>query len=209
MADLERSAGFGKCAVSVTDIDTLDGLLDTARENAPRLIGLFEDITSQSRRSSDRSFSSRYIIILAILCYTHSQRCNNVQTLLGLYLHSNGVHRRVVALLARCGISVSYDTVIQRIKTLSEEATMAISAAASSSDSVTVYDNFEQMEGVKEQRIEDNSVFHSITTAEVFHGREIPDGGLTQSMLNTKARLEPTKVILAPGNSWDDIQRQV
>ena len=209
VAELERSAGFGKCAVSVTDIDTLDGLLDTARENAPRLIGVFEDITSQSRRSSDRSFSSRYIIILAILYYTHSQRCNNVQTLLGLYLHSNGVHRRVVALLARCGISVSYDTVIQRIKTPSEEATMAVSAAANSSDSVTVYDNFEQMEGVKEQRIEDNSVFHSITTAEVFHGREIPDGGLTQSMLNKKARLEPTKVILAPGNSWDDIQRQV
>jgi hypothetical protein len=69
---------------------------------------------------------------------------------------------------------------------------MAVSAAANSSDSVTVYDNFEQMEGVKEQRIEDNSVFHSITTAEVFHGREIPDGGLTQSMLNTKARLEPS-----------------
>jgi hypothetical protein len=32
-----QSAGFGKCAVSVTDIDMLDGLLDTARENASRL----------------------------------------------------------------------------------------------------------------------------------------------------------------------------
>ena len=91
VAELERSAGFGKCAVSVTDIDTLDGLLDTARENAPRLIRLFEDITSQSRRSSDgRLLSSRYIVILAILCYSQSNRCNNVRALLGLYLHSNG-----------------------------------------------------------------------------------------------------------------------
>ena len=46
---------------------------------------------------------------------------------------------------------MSYGTVIQRIKTLSEEATMAVSAATNSSDMVTVYDNFEQMEGVKEQ----------------------------------------------------------
>jgi len=210
VAELGQSAGFGKGAVSVTDIDSLDGLFDTARGIAPRLVELLEDITSQSWRSSDsRSFSSRYTIILAILCYSQSNRRNNVQTLLGLYLHSNGVHSRVIALLARCGVSVSYDTVLQRIKALSEEATTAVSAAAKSSDSVTVYDNFEQMEGVKEQRVEDNSVFYSVTTAGVFHGREMPDGGLTQSMLNTKVRLEPKKVVLAPGNSCDDIQRQV
>jgi len=43
---------------------------------------------------------------------------------------------------------------------LSEEATMAVSIAINSSDSGTVYDNFKQMEGVKEQRMADNSVGH-------------------------------------------------
>ena len=51
--ELGQSAGFGRSAASVSDIDTLDGLFDTARENAPRLVELFEDITSKSQRSSD------------------------------------------------------------------------------------------------------------------------------------------------------------
>ena len=89
VAELGQSTGFGKSAVSVSEIDT--GLFDTPRENARRLVELFEDITSQSRRSSDgRLLSSRYIVILAILCYSQSNRCNNVRALLGLYLHSNG-----------------------------------------------------------------------------------------------------------------------
>ena len=70
-----QSAGFGKCAVSVTDIDMLDGLLDTARENASRLAESFEDITSQYWRcSEDWLFSSWYIVILEILCYSQSKR---------------------------------------------------------------------------------------------------------------------------------------
>jgi hypothetical protein len=72
-----------------------------------------------------------------------------------------------------------------------------------------VYDNFEPMVGVREQRVEGNSTFHSVTAAEVFHGHEIPEGGLTQDMLDTNVRLEPESVLLAPGNSSDDIQQQV
>ena len=76
-------------------------------------------------------------------------------------------------------------------------------------DSVTAYDNFEVMEGVKEQRIDHQSTFHSVTTGQVIQGIEIPPGGLRQDMLDPQAKITAMDVILAPGNRDDDMQRQV
>lgn len=104
---------------------------------------------------------------------------------------------------------MSYSTILRVVKSLSHEAIASVTAAGRSQNSVTVYDNFEQMEGVREQRVEGNSTFHSVTAGEVFEGREMPDGGLRQTMLDPNVRLEPESVLLAPGNSDDEIQRQV
>jgi hypothetical protein len=72
-----------------------------------------------------------------------------------------------------------------------------------------VYDNFEQMEGVIEQCVEGNGIFHSVTAGDVFHGGEMPDRGLTENILDMNVRLEQESVLLAPGNSNDEVQHQV
>jgi len=74
---------------------------------------------------------------------------------------------------------------------------------------VTAYDNFEQVDSVKAQRVEDNSVFHSVTTGELIQGADIPPGGLRQDMLNSKVRLGLEDVLLASGNKDDEIECEV
>ena len=78
-----------------------------------------------------------------------------------------------------------------------------------SDTSVTTYDNFETMESVKEQRIDHQGTFHSVTTGQVIQGIEIPPGGLRQDMLDPQVTICASDVLLAPGNQDDDIQRQV
>ena len=75
--------------------------------------------------------------------------------------------------------------------------------------SVTAYDNFEQTEGVKEQRFDNQGAFRSITTGQVLQGFEIPSGGLRQEMLDPHAALSATAIFQAPGNQNDAIERQV
>ena len=69
IVELGKQTGFGEFAVSITSADSLHGLLDTAHEHAPRFIGLLDSVACRIRRASElSSLSSRYIIILAILC---------------------------------------------------------------------------------------------------------------------------------------------
>ena len=75
--------------------------------------------------------------------------------------------------------------------------------------SITAYDNFEVMEGIKEQRVDHQSTFHSVTTGQVIQGIEMPPGGLRQNMLDPQATICASDVFLAPGNQDDDIQHQV
>ena len=74
---------------------------------------------------------------------------------------------------------------------------------------VTAYDNFEQMEGVKEQRIDHQATFHSVTTGQVLQGIEMPSSGLRQHMLNPQVELRAIEIFVSPGNQDDDIEHQV
>lgn len=212
--ELGKQAGFAEYAISpavATDIDSLHGILDAVRGRAPRLLELLDGVTSQSRRSSEMgSYSSRYVVILAILCYSQSNRHNNVQTLIGRYMHSNGVRRRVIELLSKCALSVSYSTVIRGIKASSDNGTTADAAIDHAPDSsVAVHDNSEPMEDVREHPVEGDSTFDSATAGEALPRCEVPEGGLAHGTLDSSVRLEPENVLLAPQNSIDDVQPQM
>lgn len=65
------------------------------------------------------------------------------------------------------------------------------------------------MEGVKEQRVDHQGTFHSVTTGQVIQGIEIPPGGLRQDMLNPEVEICASDILLAPGNRDDNINHQV
>ncbi|KAJ3453151.1 hypothetical protein MRS44_018806 [Fusarium solani] len=96
--------------------------------------------------------------------------------------------------------------VLAVIKRQSEHAAKAVAAKGQQPTVVTAYDNFEQMEHVKEQRVDNQGSFHSVTTGLLIQGIEMPEGGLMQSMLNPAARLQLEDIFLSPGNQRDTIE---
>jgi len=191
----------------------MDQTLNTIQEQAPLLLQLIRNIMApEAQRTYQRQKepAARIVTIISILCFSRRQNtCTSFQTTLGLYLHSKGVKRRQLELLGRLGLVVNYSTVLNVIKEQSVRAAADVEVMGQRDDSVTAYDNFEVMEGVKEQRIDHQSTFHSVTTGQVIQGIEIPPGGLRQDMLDPQAKITALDVILAPGNRDDDMQRQV
>lgn len=191
----------------------MDQTLHTVQIEAPLLLGIVRSIMApESRRTYQRQKepAARIVAIISILCFSQRQNtCTGFQTTLGLYLHSKGVKRQQLELLGQLGLVVGYNTVIRAIKEQSTRAAAQVERMGQTDESVTAYDNFEVMEGVKEQRVDHQGAFHSVTTGQVIQGIEIPPGGLRQDMLDPQAEICANDVFLAPGNRDDEIHRQV
>ena len=72
-----------------------------------------------------------------------------------------------------------------------------------------MYDNFEQIEEVKEQWLNHQGSFHSVTTSQVIQGLEMPSGGLRQDMLDLSVELRAGSILFAPENIDDNLEHQV
>jgi hypothetical protein len=132
----------------------MDQILHTIQEQAPLLLQLIRGIMApKSQRCYQRQKepAARIVTIISILCFSQRQNtCTGFQTTLGLYLHSKGVKRQQIELLGRLGLVISYHGVIGVIKEPSVRAAEQVKGMGQSNGSVTAYDNFELMEGVKE-----------------------------------------------------------
>ncbi|KAJ3454502.1 hypothetical protein MRS44_013102 [Fusarium solani] len=147
------------------------------------------------------------ITILAVMCRSmHLKEASGFQLQMGLYLHSKGVKRRQLEALCRLGLCSSYQTVLRAVKRQSDVAAGEVTSRGQQPTVVTAYDNFEQMEHVKEQRVDNEDSFRSVTTGQLISGIEMPEGGLKQSMLNQSIKLRLTDIICAPGNERDAME---
>ena len=195
------------------DRPNMNQVIRTIQEEAPLLLQLVRNIMAplyQEKYERQDEPVARIVTIISIFCFSQRQNtCTNLQTTLGLYLHSKDVKSRQLELLNRLGITVSYRTVIRVIKEQSVRAAAQVREMGQGDSSVTAYDNFEVMEGVKEQRVDHQGTFHSVTTGQVIRGIEMPPGGLQQNMLNPKVALCLDDIFLAPGNLNDDVHHQV
>ncbi|KAI9772495.1 MAG: hypothetical protein M1840_000700 [Geoglossum simile] len=128
----------------------MPAVLDIVEQHASRLLSFLRALM-ESSGSSRAEPVGRYILMLAIIYFSrHRENCNNLPTLLGLHLHSHGAKRRLIELMNHLGVSVSYPAINTIIKAISEKAREDIARAGSAEDSITAYNNFEQMMGVKE-----------------------------------------------------------
>lgn len=190
----------------------VDQVVQVVQRQAPLLLQLLRDIMSPEHQRTyqrQKEPAARIVTIVSVLCFSQRQNtCTGLQTALGVYLHSKGVKRQQIELLGRLGLIVSYGTVMRAIKEQSVQAAAQVKEMSHGDTSVTAYDNFEVMEGVKEQRVDHQGTFHSVTTGQVIQGIEIPSGGLRQDMLDPHAEICASDVFLAPGNRDDDIHSQ-
>lgn len=213
---------FHKSQVSATNgfqemnISSIVGELETT---CPLLLGLLRKILQPLRTASaddenegDTTANQNYLMItiIAIICRaTRSIESSGFQLQLSIYLHSKGIKRRQLETLSRLGLCCSYRTTIRAIKKQNEESAKRVAAQGQSPLVITAYDNFEQMEHVKEQRLDNQSSFHSVTTGQSIEGIEIPPGGLLQSMLHSSVELQLKDIFFSAGNQADVIEHEV
>ena len=95
------------------------------------------------------------------------------------------------------------------LKKLANHEPVSVASQGASEGAVTTYDNFEQVENVKTQQVDDNSSFHSVTTGKLLRGADIPPGGLWQEMLDPGVRLTINECLFTPGNRPDELENQV
>ena len=86
---------------------------------------------------------------------------------------------------------------------------MSVASQGASEGAVITYNNFEQVENVKAQRVDDNSSFHSVTTGELLREANIPLGGLRQEMLDPGVWLTINECLITPGNRPDELENEV
>jgi len=95
------------------------------------------------------------------------------------------------------------------MNSLSAREAQLVAERGASLRHITAYDNFEQVEGIEAQRVDDNSTFHSVTTGIQLEGVDIPQGGLRQDMFDTRVRVNVKDILFCPGNMDTGIEHQV
>jgi hypothetical protein len=127
-AELQNAsaAGLGEFKIDAT-ITSLDiaGLAARVQEAAPelwQLLGaIMEPQDGRSRRNTFVKFEGSILMICSILAHGRAPiKASNFPTLLGLHLHSMGVKRRTINVLAGLGITPSYKTINTRRGQLAE-----------------------------------------------------------------------------------------
>ncbi len=111
-------------------------------------------------------------------------------------------------MLDRLDVTVSYKTVHRVLKQLEREESNTLTQADQSELAVTAYNNFEQVESIKSQRLDDNNIFHSVTTEELVKDADISADDLTQNMLRN-ASLTLSQALQNAENCDDEIESQI
>ena len=101
----------------------IPGLAKRVQEGAPELWQLLANITTPTLRECDTSkaYNGNLVMLCSLLASTFAPiKFNSFPMLIGLYLHSMGVKRRVINFLAGLGICPNYQTLISKWDALAE-----------------------------------------------------------------------------------------
>ncbi|KAF7373720.1 hypothetical protein MSAN_00583000 [Mycena sanguinolenta] len=108
-----------------------------------------------------------FTTICALISVLRSQKANNFQLVIGLFLLGSGASKREMEVLAHAGLSVSYASIIKHVKTLSKEGLEKIREVCRTSMVQVVWDNLNIAFKVSAERLNAKSHFDSGTTSTV------------------------------------------
>ncbi|KAJ7677231.1 hypothetical protein B0H17DRAFT_945187, partial [Mycena rosella] len=98
---------------------SMEELAQQLIEVAPTLWRILETVSTAS--ASTRRKSQVFTSICAMLSVSRSQKANNYQVVIGLFLLASGSSKREMEVLAHAGLSTSYNTIKDHIHKLSAE----------------------------------------------------------------------------------------
>ncbi|KAJ7163528.1 hypothetical protein C8R43DRAFT_879780 [Mycena crocata] len=142
-------------------------------------------------------FFQVFTTICALISVMRSQKANNFQLVIGLFLLGSGASKREISVLAHAGLSISYQGIIDHVKKLSSEGLANIRELVKSCMVQVVWDNLNIAFKVAEQRLKAKSHFDNGTTATVIKlfdpstGGDVPHGTLPLEMKPPRERTLP------------------
>ncbi|KAJ6479781.1 hypothetical protein C8R45DRAFT_1216261 [Mycena sanguinolenta] len=151
------------------------------------------DKAGQNRRNKSLVFTT----ICALISVLRSQKANNFQLVVGMFLLGSGASKREMAVLAHAGLSVSYPSIVEHVKRLSKEGLEKIREVCQTSMVQIVWDNLNIAFKVSAERLNAKSHFDSGTTSTVIPvfdpstGTHAPHGTLPLDMKPPRERTLP------------------
>jgi hypothetical protein len=126
-------------------------------------------------------------IIMSVLLYGRSQKCNLIPGLLTYFLHSCRVPKRAIEALHQFGICVSYKSAIRGMKAIAKDSAVKLRGLAATFPPLFAYvDNMNFYARVRDQRLDNRAEQQNYTVGYVGLNPHRPD----QQML---FREDPTK----------------
>ena len=189
-----KSSGFGliKNREDSGDLDRepLEKIVSQAKETAPLLTSLVLSIgpTTSLTSVTTHLASMKLVAILVILCRSaHQNNSNYIPLLIAMYLYSAGARVDAITLLNHLGLSVSYNVLLRKLRSITTSSATFIKEQAFNNKLVGTWDNFEYRENVAGKRIGDIVKFRSVTMALwIKSGWRIPATGLKQWMWDAR-----------------------
>ncbi|KAI0641186.1 hypothetical protein C8Q79DRAFT_1032243 [Trametes meyenii] len=83
------------------------------------------------------------VVMISIFLHSEDQRCNLLQSTIGIFLHSCSAPEKLVKVLARMGISISLTSIHRAITSLSRESEQDMETLGRTLKSGVGYDNFD------------------------------------------------------------------
>ncbi|KAK7016411.1 hypothetical protein VNI00_018893 [Paramarasmius palmivorus] len=166
---------------------TMEKIEEDLRSEAPTLWSILTNISekgTEARWNKEMVFTT----ICAMITMVRSQKANNFQLIIGLFLLGSGASKCETNVFAHARLSVSYTTVIEHINTLSEENLVIIRRVIEEFMCSLCWDNVNFAFRVESQCLNSKDHFDSGTTATLivvhnpFTGLNTAPGDLPLSM---------------------------
>ncbi|KAI0311298.1 hypothetical protein OF83DRAFT_1087802 [Amylostereum chailletii] len=141
--------------------------------------------SKNTRLKKDCLKAVRRVSIISMLMRSTNQRCNALQSVIGLFLHSNNVPERVIETLAHVGLSLSQAAINEAVNALSTDAFIKIRALARTLLAAYTYDNFDVQMSVAMPTVEkEDDLLHltSGTLIRLDHGVTLDDLDCSQEL---------------------------
>ncbi|KAJ7851211.1 hypothetical protein B0H13DRAFT_2360239 [Mycena leptocephala] len=166
---------------------SMDQLAAELEEAAPWLWRALVVVSEPDKNTrAERAGESRkhkglvFTTICALISFMRSQKANNFQLVIGLFLLGSGASKREMEVLAHAGLSVSYSTIIDHVKGLSKEGMDRIRELVKGSMCQIVWDNLNIAFRVAAERLKAKNHFDNGTTATVIPVFDPATGGNAQ-----------------------------
>ncbi len=146
--------------------------------------------------------SNLWINIFFMLCYIYRSRtCTRWSTLMSVQLHFLDIKRWIIEVLTKTKVYVEYKRILEVMKEIKQQQNKKIISWTRIENFVIVWNNFEQIMSVRDQRENNQKEFFFVTIAKIVETINYSFERFRQFMLRRNFKLEWFDILIHSENS--------